>query len=307
MLHMNDASVFIPETYLEVERACELLHIEKRYVSVYKRIYGIEKIPIARDISMVEFVKRPIEKLLQKNAIKKKNIKYLIHCHTAKVIAPFGDSIVRQAKHELGLQDAVAFGVSVNNCASTLASLDMLSYLLEHEHQAIIVSADFAFTPVLQLIPNTSILGDAAAAILVSRQKSANKLLSIALHIEGKYAHGIWLSASETHEFETRYIKLLSAIILSAIEKAKLTLSQIKIILPHNVNLPSWKRVADDLKISHQKIYLKNVKKYSHCFGSDIFINYVSIVEENLLQAGDYYVMATVGLGATFAAAVFQY
>lgn len=307
MLYLNDASCFIPPTYLDVEEAGALLNLEKAHIRVYKKFYGIEKIPAAKQIPLVDFVRRPVELLLQKNNLQNQDIHYLIHCHTAKVITPFGESIVRRVKQELKLENAIAFGVSLNNCASTLATLDMLTHVLSHDEKAIIVSADYAFTSVLQLIPNTSILGDAAGAVLVSKKGQCHKLMAISLKIEGRYAKGIWLSAEEAQEFETHYVELLSSTIVAAITKANLSLEQIKLIIPHNVNIPSWKRVSSYLQISLDKIYLKNIRKYSHCFGADIFINYISALQEKQLEPGDYYMMATVGLGVTCAAAVFQY
>lgn len=309
MLYMNDASYYIPDTYLDVEQAGEILGLSKEHIKVYRKIYGIEKIPAAHGMPFVEFITQPVEKLLATNNINKTDIKYLIHCHTAKVINPFGYSIVRKIKQHLQLESAVALGTSVNNCASTIASLDLLAHVLPNDKKskAIVVCGDYAFTPVLQCIPNTSILGDASAAILLGRQGSVNKLISISTKIEGKYAKGIWMSPEDANEFEMNYAKTLSATILDAIQKANLTKEQIKIIIPHNVNIHSWKRVANLLEIAAEKIYLKNVRKYSHCFGADIFINYVSAKDEQIFVSGDYYVMATVGLGAVFAAAVFQY
>jgi 3-oxoacyl-[acyl-carrier-protein] synthase-3 len=309
MLYMNDANYFIPDTYLEVEEAGKLLELEEAHIKVYKKFYGIEKIPVATNIKFVDFIKQPIQTLIEKNNLAKSSIKYLIHCHTAKVIVPFGDSLIRQVKHELELDNAIAFGVSVNNCASAIATIDLLTHVLDADEscKAIMVCGDYAFTHILQLIPNTSILGEGTAAVLFSKQGSKNKLMATAIKVAGEYAEGIWLSTEKAKSFEMQYANLFSTVILEAIQKAGLHKEQIKIIIPHNVNIPSWKRVASVIQVNLYKIYLANVRKYSHCFGADIFINYVSVEEKNILNPGDYYILATVGLGAVFAAAVFQY
>lgn len=306
MLYLNEASCYVPETYLEVEQAGELLKLDRAQVKVYRKMYGIEKIPVAMRVHPVELIRRTVEDLISKSNVNKKDIKYLIHCHTAKVMTPFGTSIVRTIKKDLGLTHVFSFGSSMNNCASVMVALEVLSHILKDE-KAILVCGDYGFTRVMQLIPNTSILGDAAAAILVSKQGDKNKLLSISIETAGEYARGIWLTAEESREFENRYADLLAKTIMCALDKVGLNLQQLKMIIPHNVNLPSWRRVAASLKFPIDKIYLKNIKKYSHCFGADIFINYLSAESENFFQKGDFYLMATVGLGATFAAAVFQY
>lgn len=307
MLYLNDASCYIPDDYLTVEQAGELLELNQSNINIYKKIYGIERIPTARKIKPIEFVKRSVQNLLEQNQPILTNLKYLVHCHTAKTMSPFGISLVREVKEQLGCSHTIAFGTSTNNCASAVVMLEMLAQILADDEQAILVCADYAFTRIMQFIPNTSILGDGSAAVLVSKQGERNKLLSITNQIVGKYAKGMWLSAEESKDFENNYISLLADVMLNALQKANLTLSQIKIILPHNVNYPSWRKLAYELNIPLNKIYLENIKKYSHCFGADIFINYLSMMKSQLLSPGDYYMMTTVGLGATFSAMVFQY
>jgi 3-oxoacyl-[acyl-carrier-protein] synthase-3 len=131
------------------------------------------------------------------------------------------------------------------------------------------------------------------------------------IHLEmktaGQYHRGIWLTPEESQVFEQEYVPLLSQTILRAVEKAHLDLCDIKLILPHNVNLISWEKTAKALNFPYSKIYLNNIRKYAHCFGSDILINFVDANESSRLKTGDYYLMVTVGLGATFAAAVFKH
>ncbi len=307
MLYMNDVSSFIPNHYLEIEQVGDLLNFNKNQIKVYKKLYGIEKIPIAKDIKLKELTKKPIVDLITKNNINKKNIKYLIHCHTAKVVAPFGDSVVRQIKEELGLKNTIAFGMTVNNCAAAMSAIGMLAHVLLENEKAIIVCGDCVFTPVLRFIPNTAILGDASAAVLLGKQGEKNQLMAITSYIAGEYAEGLWLAGEKMKLFELRYAQLLADAILSVLEKAHLNKNQIKWIIPHNVNLLSWKRTAAILQMPMEKIFLENMKKCSHCFGADIFINYTTIEKQQQLMPGDYYVMATVGLGAVFSAAVFKY
>jgi 3-oxoacyl-[acyl-carrier-protein] synthase III len=308
-MYLSDAASYIPESYLTVEEAGELLGISRENSLIYKKIYGIEKIPVERKLGLVEFMKQPLQALLQKNALDGSEINYLIHCHTSKLISPFGNSLIRTVKNELGLKRATAFGSSINNCATVVNVLDVVAQILSKDETeyALIVCADYTFTSTLKLIPNISILADGAAAILVSNQGTRNKLVALETQIAGRYSRGMWLDAAACKHFEDNYIDLLKNTILNALSKANLQLEQLKIIFPHNVNYPSWRKLAAALDVPLKKIYLDNIKKYSHCFGADIFINYVSALTENKLQPGDYYLMATVGLGATFAAMVFQY
>ncbi len=310
MLSIEQVNYFVPENRLSVERDREHFNLSVEQAKVFSRIYGLKEVPVASNINLVDFIKKPVEQLLEETEVDKNSIKYLIHAHTSKVITRFGHSVVRAVKEELGLKKAMAFGTSLNNCASTLNALEMAGVLLADEDKnarAVVITGEMAFTPSVQVIPNTSITGDAASATLLRSNGDQNKLLSLEMCTDGRFSRGIWLDSEEIHAFEKSYSPSLAKVILQAIEKAQLKLSDIKIILPHNVNLISWANTAKQLSFDYHKIYLKNVKRYAHCFGSDIMINYVDAYREGCIQPGDYFMMATVGLGATFAAAVFQH
>ncbi|MDX1900939.1 MAG: 3-oxoacyl-[acyl-carrier-protein] synthase III C-terminal domain-containing protein [Gammaproteobacteria bacterium] len=304
MLYLHQVNCFVPEDFLTIEEAGHLYGLSPAEVRVYKRIYGIEKIPRA-NMPLKEMLMRSLKALLEQSAIDTNLIRYCIYCHTAKVVVPFGEPILQTLCDQAGLKNVIAFGTSTNNCASPLVSLDLLDHILDRNEWGIILCGDLAITSVLQVIPNTSLLGEASSAILVSQQVAKDQLLAISTQTMGRYAAGLWLTPEDAKHFEQSYPVLLAQTICDAIRKAHLSLDQIRIIIPHNINLPSWQRVAKELKISLNKIWLSNVKQYSHCFGADIFINFVSIEAEKLIQPGDYWIMATVGLGATFSAAVF--
>lgn len=310
MLTIEAASYFVPPTRLKIEDSLERYSLKKVQAKVFSTFYGLDEVPYADDMQMVDLVRKPIEELLIKTEIPKEQIKYIIHAHTAKVITRFGRSVIRDIAGQLGLNDAVVFGTTLNNCASTLNAFEIAEALLtKHDKnaKAIIVTGERAFTPSVQVIPNTSITGDAAAAVLVGLNGNQDQMIHLEMKTAGQFYRGIWLTPEESHSFEKEYVSLLSETILKAIEKVHLSLSDIKLILPHNVNLISWEKTAKALNFPYQKIYLNNVRKYAHCFGADILINYVDAKKASLLSPGDYYLMATVGLGATFAVAVFKH
>lgn len=307
-MHIQGIARYIPENKVRLIDDYSRWKLTQAQAKVYSKIYGIEHIPVATDMSLIELLKRPIEELIINCKIDKTQIKILIHTHTAQVVAPFGRSAIRSVKQEVELKNAIAFGVSMNNCASIFDAFELATVLLEkldENAQAIIVTGELAFTPTMQVIPNTSLTGDAAVAVLISKNKAGHKLISQTSKIYGDYSKGIWLCSEKSAEFEKKYAVLLAETIKDVVTKAGLTLDDLKIIFPHNVNLVSWVNVANALKININKVYTKNIRKYAHCFGADTLINYTSAKEEGLLQSGDYFLMASVGLGATFGAAVF--
>lgn len=96
---------------------------------------------------------------------------------------------------------------------------------------------------------------------------------------------------------------------VSAGTEAGLTLDDIRVVLPHNVNVVTWQRMCLLLKFPLDRVLLDNIPTSGHVFCADVFANYKTACERGLLQPGDRYLAAAVGAGggATFAAMVFEH
>ena len=66
-------------------------------------------------------------------------------------------------------------------------------------------------------------------------------------------------------------------------------------------------RLCKQIGYPVERVLLDNVPVTGHCFCADSFINYQTARERDRLAPGDLYLMAAVGLGATFAAMVFEH
>lgn len=309
MLYIHDVCHFIPPTLNTLADSYEYYGLSKAQSKVYTRIYGLEKIPVATNIPMPEMILNPVRKLLNRADVDKEQLQFIIHVHTAKVIYPFGSSISQLIKQSLQLKNTIVFAMTMNNCIATLSAFDVIQKLLSHTQNAsaIIVAGEIAYTPSLRLMPNTSIGGDATAAVLLKTTGNKNKLLALKIVTLGKYAKGIWCTHDEIIEFEKLFIPQLVQTIEAALLVCGISKHDIKIILPHNISIPTWEKIAKQLVIPIDKVYLKNIPRYAHCFCADNLINYVTAEHENIFSPGDYYLMVSVGLGAAFAVAVFQY
>ncbi|KUH61536.1 hypothetical protein ABK16_12550 [Vibrio parahaemolyticus] len=82
--------------------------------------------------------------------------------------------------------------------------------------------------------------------------------------------------------------------------------SDIRYLLPHNVNKPSWLQVSKNINFPSTQIFLNNIEKYGHCFGSDPFINLHRLWQENKLSPGHELLLVSVGLGATASSALIR-
>ena len=132
-------------------------------------------------------------------------------------------------------------------------------------------------------------------------------MLASRVQVYGQHARCQWQLEPEHAEFETEYPRRLVDTMSLALKHAGIDWSDVRWVIPHNVNVYSWKRVAHCAGIPMDRIYLEQVPKIAHCFGGDTFLNWFLAEQEGRFRAGDYLLLATVGLGAVFGAAVVQY
>jgi 3-oxoacyl-[acyl-carrier-protein] synthase-3 len=171
---------------------------------------------------------------------------------------------------------------------------------------ALILAGEKSFTRVAQIVPDSAIMGEGMAALLVSAGGERNRMLAYATRTLGEFHEAPELSPELEAKFQSVYTGTLIDVIRTAIDRAGLTGDDVKLILPHNINRMSWLRVLMEAGLPKQLLYLDNQSEYGHCFGSDPFISYQSATAAGRLVPGDHYVMTAAGLGATIAAMVLR-
>jgi len=267
-------------------------------------------VPVSRQ-PIGDLVEEAARGLIEQSGIEPRKVRWLIHTHTGTQLTVPGDAMLVRVCRRLGLPpDTVAFGMTENNCASTISALRLIERLLataDDESHAILVVADTAFTPTLQLIPNASITGDGAVACLLSRRGPGHRVLASRLDVHGQHARCLWELDEDRAEFDAEYPHRVIRCMEGALRDAGLTWSDVRCVLPHNINTYSWRRIAREAGIPIGLVYLDQVPRMAHCFGADTFINLAIADREGRFSPGDNLLLVTVGLGAVFGAAVVRY
>ena len=163
------------------------------------------------------------------------------------------------------------------------------------------------------LIEGTTIMGEGTAAVLVAADatggvaaRAGSPVLSYATRTLGEY-HQVPLPEDLAGPFGVAYTEVLAEVVVEAVERAGLTLDDLALVLPHNVNRVSWRRLCSRLGLPIARVRLDDVPVTGHCFGADSFIGYAAARAEGRLRPGDPFLMVAVGLGATFSAMVLRY
>jgi|1186.fasta_scaffold111474_2 3-oxoacyl-[acyl-carrier-protein] synthase-3 len=238
-------------------------------------------------------------------------VRYVLHARGVPVVTPYPGSPVHELADRLGLPGAVCLAVTHHACASGLLAIDLAGRLLAADGEpgalALVVAGEQIFTQDSRLAPDQRVFGEAAGACLVSADGPRDRLLSYVVSQRGDLDHWADDGAAAMARFARDYTELLGEVVLAAVKEAGLVLDEVALVLPHNVNTVSWRRVARSIGIPLEKVLLDNVALVGHTPTADAFVNYATAVAQGRLREGDRYVVAAAGLGSIFSAMAFEH
>ena len=270
-------ATWVPEQVITIEDLSDYLGLTLAQTKVLTRVHGLREVRMSPGRMLTDSLHEVAARALQAVSDRKR-VRYVIHAHTLQDVAPSTVNVVHEVCRRLGLDQASAFSITQQNCASGLLSVDVAAALLDGEPDglALLLLGEKPFTPLAQLIPGTTVMGEAAAACLLAPGGTRDRMLSYCSRTHGQYSAGLklWLKldADRRAAFERGYTDTLAEVILGAVHDAGLTLDDVALILPHNVNRSSWLRVARTLGLDRERLLLDNVARLGHCFCADPFL-----------------------------------
>jgi len=285
------------------------LELSDRELMRFVRLYGLSEV-CRSTLSETELLLAAAGKLTALTG-QESRVRYLVRATTVASPSPYPTSSLQEVRQALGLEHATTFAVSGHACASGLLAVDLCGTLLaadgDPDALALIFLGEKAFTPMAQLIPGVAVMGEGTAAVLVAADGDRDRVLGYASQVHGRQDGAVVMTPEIAAEFRQIYPDALGRVIQEALASATLSISDINLVLPHNVNELSWARTVSKLGLTKDQILLNNIPVTGHCFCADPFINHVTACELGRLNPGDRYLMVSVGLGPTFSAMVLQH
>ncbi|HEX4704919.1 MAG TPA: 3-oxoacyl-[acyl-carrier-protein] synthase III C-terminal domain-containing protein [Pseudonocardiaceae bacterium] len=298
----------VPETVPLAALAAEL-GLSDQQVRRFGKLYGLDRI-CRSDASEAELLIAAAGKLAEL-AGQEDRVRYVVRARTVPAAAPYPLRPLGQVRRELRLDHATTFAVTDHACASGLLAVDLVGTMLAADGDpaalALVLVGEKVFTPDVGWIPDVGVLGEGTAAVLVGAHGESDEMLGFASRSYGLPSGEFVMSAETAAWFRSIYADGLTAVIGGAVDAAGVELSDVDLVLPHNVNRISWTRSAKQLGIDPRKLFLDNVPRYGHCFCADPFINYRTAADLGLLRSGQFYLMVSVGLGSTFSAMLLRH
>ncbi|MFI5758924.1 3-oxoacyl-[acyl-carrier-protein] synthase III C-terminal domain-containing protein [Streptomyces sp. NPDC051569] len=309
MTALLEVACHLPQESVPIERIGAESGVSARQIRLFRRFYGLSEVRRAPGRDLRSILTSAVESLTTLRG-REHRVRYLVLARSVATVAPADENPAEDLCVALGLTGAVAFTVTQHACATGLLAVDLVGRMLaddgDPEALGLVLTGEKAVSDALQLVPGSTVMGESTAAVLVGADGGHDQLLSYATHTYGEYAEGF-----PPHPVDPGFFKehnaLLSGVMREAAASAGVALDDLALILPHNVNRLVWTNLGEQLGVAGERIFLDNMPVTGHCFTADPFINHVHARERGRLRPGDLYLMAAVGLGATFSAAVFRH
>lgn len=313
MTALEAVSVYLPPTRVPIESLADSLGLTEMQVKLFRRFHGLREVGREPNASLYELLMKAAAGL---DALRgqEHRVRYVLYARAMPVVGPYPVNPLHEVCRALGLDHALAFTVTHQSCASGLLAIDLAGRLLASEGPvvdgtaalALVLSGEKAFTREAQMFADTTVFGEGAAACLVSAFGARDRLLAYASNVRGEFDSA---TGANDARLQREYRPSLAEVIRQALDAAGTTLDDIRVVLPHNVNLVTWQRMCTLLPFPRERVLLDNIATSGHVFCADMFANYATACERDLLHAGDRYLAAAVGAGggATFAAMVFEH
>ncbi|MGW4892740.1 3-oxoacyl-[acyl-carrier-protein] synthase III C-terminal domain-containing protein [Kitasatospora sp. NPDC004240] len=310
MTALQAVSAYLPPQSVPVASLQGDLRLSDDQMRVMRRVFGLDSVLREPEGTITDLLLAAAQKLDGLRG-REDQVRYVVQARTMPVVAPYPVNPLHEVRDALGLRHAQAFGVFQHACASGLLAVDLCGKLLaadgDPDALALVLTGEKTFTLAARTVPGTAINGEGAAAVLVGLGGDRDRVLGYATRTHGRFSAALSLTDEVAAQFQRDYPQALSEVLLGAVAKAGITLDDLALVLPHNVNRVSWVRLCRELGIPLDKVLLDNVPVTGHCFCADPFLNYRAAADRGLLRPGDRYLMAAVGLGATFSAMVLEH
>jgi 3-oxoacyl-[acyl-carrier-protein] synthase-3 len=311
MTALREVAGHLPDRRVPLEELLSDWQIPATTIETLRRSYGYSEFPRQQPGETLLDLLLPAARGLSTLSGNESRVRYVLYARSVPVSLPHPLNPLPELCDLLGLHDATAFSVGHHGCAAGLLAVDVAGRLLtvdgDPDALALIVAAEQVFTLDTMLRPEAQIFGEASAACLVSADGPRDRVLSYTTLQRGDLDHWDTYSLDYAERFAKEYAGLMREVISRAAERAGSRVEELRLILPHNVNVRSWRKVCQQLEVPISMVLLDNVPVTGHTFAADSFLNYRTAVDNGLLSTGDRYVIVSAGYGAIFSAMVLEH
>lgn len=276
---------YLPKEKVTDKELEEKLNLEKGYI---KKRTGIETRYYVKDETIEEMAKEAVLDLIKKEDIK--DIDLIITATTTTNNLMPGISNYIQEKLEI--ENAITLDI-LAGCSGYINALDIARLYISGgiAKKALVVGVDILSKFIdKEDIGTAVVLSDGAGAILLEESDEEKMYFS---QIDGNIDKNKILTCKSNEKIQMKGKEVYKYAVTKTVEninklleKANLSLDDIKYIVPHQSNLKIINGITSRLKIDENKIY-KNIKDVGNTFCGSLPIAINQMKKENLLKNKD--------------------
>jgi 3-oxoacyl-[acyl-carrier-protein] synthase III len=236
---------------------------------------------MALDISETDLAIAATGRLIDTARVHPSDIGAIIHVHTQQFsVPPAPRSLPHEVAASCGIDPLWLGSIAQLNCVSVAAGIETVHALMRRFPQmdaAVIVSSDRVYGEDYRMRQVTGVQCDGAAAMLLTRNSTKNRLGKVAIQ-----THAKWYRGSDTvAENEADLIAMEWPYTRKAIEAAvafdDIALQDYDLLLPHNADLPGWNSLCRAMRVAPERLYTHNIYARGHACCSDFPINMAEV------------------------------
>lgn len=320
-IQVISAGSYLPKLVVTNEMLSEFLDTSDEWITSRT---GIKQRHIATDETTTDLGVKAARIALENSGLSKEDINLVI-CATGTPDSCV-PTVAANIKKELGIASAPAFDMNTN-CSSFVYAITVAESLMKNCNykNALVIGVDVNSQILDWQDRSTAVLfGDGAGAVVLSNTENEGIMAShLNCIIDKDNALTCYNEIYETPFYKKENDKNLKVsmngqavlrfatraftdVLNAVVEKADISPSDIKLIVPHQANLRIIKAAAKKMNIGEDKIYV-NIDKASNTSAATIPIALHEALEKNLIKRGDIILFAAFGAGLSSGAVLLRW
>lgn len=309
-----------PQT-LTVGKDYDALYLSRASARVFSELYGFDELPYFNKTPCTEYYQQALHQYLEGTQTSHVSafqtpVDTTVHNHTGALCGVFGERVMLRADRAvtsrgLAKPDHLRFSSSSAKCATPMQLLRLFERS-RSMHDMLLITGDIADNVDLRLNP-VALSSDTISMVHLTRTPTPIRILASFTWFDGRFSTGVWLKSNDEllQRYDQSYQENIARVADQCLSQCGLARQHVHYILPHNVNIQTWKKLAKNMGFSMEQVYTKNIARYGHCFGGDMFVNLHSLCDElksSTRVSGNKVICLAVaaGIGASFGATLIE-
>ena len=229
----------------------------------------------------------------------------------------------------LGCRNVPTYDLGGSGCAGFVQALDVArSRIMTSPKKVLVIGVELITRMISMKDRATAVLfGDGAGAVVMGPGEGRAEVLDVVSGTDGSSAEILTLAAGGTrHPFNeeslrngdynrlvmdgrkvfTEAVRRMSEASVEVLEKVGRSMSEVKLVIPHQANLRIIEAVRKKLGLEPESVYV-NVHEYGNTGSATVPLAMWEAVENGRIKAGDLVVLTAFGAGFHWSAAAVQF